>query len=149
MGYIESIRKKIGNDAILLPASGCAIIKNNRILLQKRADNKKWGLHGGYLELGETCLEALNRELKEELNIVPVNPKLFDVYSGEDLHVFYRNKDEVYSVVTLYIVKEYKGELKADNDEVIEIKWFEFDKLPDNINECDIKMINDIILYSN
>ena len=147
MDYVEYIRKKIGNDAIFLPASGCAIIQNNKILLQKRTDNKKWGLHGGYMNLGETSLETLNRELKEELNIIPLNPELINVYSGEDLHVFYPNNDEVYSVVTLYLVEEFEGSLKPFEKEVEEVEWFEFDNLPDDINECDIKMIGDVILF--
>ena len=149
MGYVEDIRKKVGHDAVFLPAAGCAIIKDNKILLQRRSDNLKWGLHGGYMNLGETCLEALNREIKEELNIIPINPELIDVYSGEDFHVFYPNNDEVYSVVILYIIRDYQGKLKAFKKEVTELDWFEFDKLPKDINKCDIKMINDAISYYN
>ena len=147
MSYIENIRKKVGHDAIFLPGSGCVIVNNNKILLQKRADNNTWALHGGYLELGETCLEALNREVKEEINVIPIDPEFFKVYSGEDFHVFYPNKDEVYSVITLYIVKEYLGDLKPDNNEVLELKWFDFNNLPENINKCDLIMINDVISY--
>ena len=50
-------------------------------------------------------------------------------------------------MVVLYIVRDYKGKLKPFKDEVVELKWFDFDKLPTDINECDIKMINDAILY--
>ena len=145
MGYIENIRKKIGHDALLLPASGCVIIQNKKILLQRRSDNKKWGLHGGYMELGETFIDTLNRELKEEINIIPINPKLVNIYSGEELHVFYPNNDEVYSVVALYLVTEFNGTLKPNNEEVDELKWFDIHMLPDDINECDIKMINEVI----
>lgn len=147
MGYISEIRKKVGHDAIFMPAAGGSIIKNNKILLQKRTDNGKWALNGGGLELGETFREALNREIKEELGIKMVKPKLVNIYSGNDMHVIYPNGDEVFAILAIYIAEEYEGEIKLDYNEVAEIAWFELDKLPDNINESDIKTINDLIKY--
>ena len=147
MGYISNLRKKIGHDPIFMPAAACILIKDNKILLQHRTDNGTWAIHGGGLELGETFEEGLTRELKEELNIKPINPKFFNVYSGEDLHVLYPNQDEVYVVVAIYIVEDYVGEINVDLKEVSEVKWFEFDNLPDNINRPDIKPINDVIKY--
>ncbi len=35
---------------------GLIICKDNKILLQKRADNEEWGIHGGAMELGETYI---------------------------------------------------------------------------------------------
>ena len=92
MEYISKIRKKIGHDAIFMPAAACCIVKDKKILLQKRVDNGKWATHGGGLEPGETFLEALERELKEELNIKPINPEIVNIYSGKDLHIVYPNK---------------------------------------------------------
>ena len=85
-------------------------------------------------------------------NTMPDNESIVPntvIYSGEDFHVFYPNKDEVYSVVVLYIIRDYKGKLKPFKDEVVELKWFDFDKLPKDINEKDIKMISDAISYYN
>lgn len=147
MGYISNIRKKVGHDAIFMPSASCGIINDDKILLQKRTDNGKWDIHGGSLELGETFLEALERELKEELNIMPINPEIVNIYSGNDLHFIYPNNDEVYCISIIYLVKEYEGELKPDYDEVSEIRWFDLDKLPENIQEPAIKLINDIIIY--
>ena len=147
MGYIENLRKKVGHNPIFMPAAACCLIKDNKILLQKRTDNGNWAIHGGGLELGETFEEALFRELREELNIKPVNPKFFNVYSGEDLHFFYPNKDEVYVVVAIYLVEDYIGEIKVDLNEVSDVKWFEFDNLPSNLHVPDIRPIKDVIRY--
>lgn len=144
MGYISNMRKKVGHDAIFMPAAGCVIVKDKKILLQKRVDNKKWAVHGGGLELGESFIEGLQREVKEELNVKPINPELVNVYSGKDLHFIYPNNDEVYAISAIYIVREYEGELKVDEKEVAELKWFDINKLPENIHEPDIKPIMDI-----
>ena len=128
MGYISKIREKIGHDPVFMPCVGCVIVKDNQMLLQKRTDNNKWAIHGGSLELGETFLDALNRELKEELNIKVINPQVINVYSGEDMHYTYPNKDEVYMISTAYLVEEFTGNLKVDNVEVSEVKWIQISK---------------------
>lgn len=147
MGYISDIRKKVGHDPVFMPASGCLIIKDNKILLQKRTDNGKWAMHGGALDLGETFEEALIREVKEELNIQVINPKLINVYSGEDIHLVYPNNDEVYGISALYLVTNYLGEIKIDQTEVEEVKWFDIDDIPNEIHKPDQKALKDIIDY--
>ena len=147
MGYISEIRKKVGHDAIFMPGPAGSIIKENKILLQKRTDDGNWSLHGGAMEFGETLEEALEREVKEEINIKPINPEFIKIYSGKNYHFFYPNKDEVYTVVALYLISEYEGDLKADQDEVSELKWFDIDSLPENLHKPDIELINDSIEY--
>lgn len=148
MGYISDIRKKVGHDPVFMPSAGCVIIKDGKILLQKRTDNGKWAMHGGCLELGETFLEAMERELKEELNIKPINPQFISVYSGNQMHLIYPNQDEVYGVCATYLAQEYEGELKFDPVEVADLQWFEIDNLPENLHTVDQKPIKDaIIMY--
>ncbi|MBP5684172.1 MAG: NUDIX domain-containing protein [Bacilli bacterium] len=147
LSYTLKLRKKVGHDPIFMPAAGCGIIQNNQILLQKRTDNGTWALHGGALELGETFLEAVKREVFEELGIQVINPIFIKTYSGENMHFFYPNKDEVYVVASFYLVTDYIGEFHIDPKEVAEIKWFAIDDLPTNLNKPDIEGINDIITY--
>ena len=144
MGYISKIREKVGHDPVFMPCVGCVIVKDNQILLQKRTDNGKWATHGGSMELGETFLDCLNRELKEELNIKVINPKVINIYTGEDMHYTYPNGDEVYMICTVYLVEEFTGNMKVDNKEVSEVKWFDIDKLPRSIHDPDQKVLEDV-----
>lgn len=73
--YVKMLRKHIGNAPLLLVATGAIIYKNRKILLQKRADNGNWAIHGGILELGETVEETVKRELNEEIGINPTKLK--------------------------------------------------------------------------
>lgn len=134
-GYVENMRKYVGKAPLMLVAA-CAIIYDGRkILLQRRGDNGKWSIHGGCLELGETVEDAVKRELEEEIGITPLNLEFYGVFSGEDTHGVYPNGDEVYCVCVVYLCSKYEGELSIDNCEVKELKWFDIDELPEDINE--------------
>lgn len=54
------------------------------ILLQRRADNGMCGIPGGIMENGETVLETVKREVKEETTIFLNKLSLFGVYSGKE-----------------------------------------------------------------
>ena len=139
--YIKKLRKHIGNSPLLLVAAGAIIHKNRKILLQRRADSGNWAIHGGVLELGET----VKRELNEEIGINPIKLKFYKVFSGEDMHTVYPNGDEVYYINVIFLCDEYEGELKQDNNEVTELKWFDVDNLPVDINApVDKAILSDI-----
>ena len=64
--YLHSIRKQVGKQCILLPGVRALILNDrNEVLLQHRTDLDCWGLPAGSVELDETALEALKREVLE------------------------------------------------------------------------------------
>ena len=89
MDYIQSIRKFIGHDP-MLSVGVCAILENSKgeILLEKRHDNGQYCLPGGAIELRETAIEGLKREIYEETGIHLNSPELFMVLSGEKKRPF-------------------------------------------------------------
>lgn len=141
--YIKEIRKKIGHDAIFCPGSGAIIYQNGKVLLQKRADNGKWSIHGGAVELGETYLQALERELKEEINVKPIHPQLMGIYSGKNFFFEYPNGDKIYDSLCVFLVEEYEGNLQKDNKEVAGLQWFELDNLPEQLDNEDGLILKD------
>lgn len=58
-----------------------ALIRNDldQILILQRASSNKWSLPGGRLNIEDTWLEGLNREIKEETNLVCDSFKPFAV----------------------------------------------------------------------
>lgn len=133
-GYVKTMRSIIGKMPLLICGASVIIIRNGYILLQKRKDNGCWGYHGGCLELGECLEDTAKRELYEETGLKVNSMKLFGVFSGLDLHYIYPNGDEVYNVDTVYICDDFEGELCLDKEEVLELKWFSFDNLPENLS---------------
>ena len=66
-----------------------------RCMLQLREGNKRfnhtWGFWGGIIEKGETPFECIQREVEEEIGVVPELQKLnpIDVYQSKDKNFYY------------------------------------------------------------
>ena len=129
---------------MLNPVVTMVIYKEGKILLQKRNDNGTWAIHGGAIELGEKYMEALYREIEEELNIVPKNPVLMGIYSGKELYNVYPSGDQVYALNHVFFCEEYEGEINFNDGEVEDLKWFDLNNLPENIFKINRPIINDI-----
>jgi 8-oxo-dGTP pyrophosphatase MutT (NUDIX family) len=132
--YVKTMRAMIGTKPLLICGASVIVVSNEQILLQKRTDNGCWGYHGGCLELGEHTEEAAQRELFEETGLRAKSLKLFRTFSGPDLHYIYPNGDEVYVVDTVYICRDFEGDLIADEVEVAELKWFHLNEIPENLS---------------
>lgn len=141
--YIKDIRKKIGHAPIFCPGSGAVIYQNGKVLLQKRADNGKWSIHGGAVELGETYLQTLERELKEEINVKPINPQLMGIYTGKNFYFEYPNGDKIFDSLCVFLVEKYEGNLQKDDEEVTDLQWFDLENLPEQLDREDGLILED------
>ncbi|AWE07186.1 DNA mismatch repair protein MutT [Lysinibacillus sp. 2017] len=135
MGYIEDLRKVVGNQPLILVGVAVAVVNEiGELLLQKRIDGQ-WGVPGGFIELGESTEEAGRREVLEETGIELGKLDLIGVFSGKQHFVKLPNGDEFYPVTIAYISKEIKGGvLKADGQETTEAKFFKVNELPEGLN---------------
>ena len=106
--YIQTMRAIIGNETLITIGCG-AIIEDaeGRILLQKRMNNDTWGIPGGIMEIGETFVETVKREVFEETNLILDELSLFGLYSGKSGFASYPNGDKVYSVQIIFITNSY------------------------------------------
>lgn len=124
-GYIESLRKKIGHDTIIQVAGSIIILdKDKNVLLGKRTDNKLWGYAGGSIEIDEAIEDCAKRELFEETGLIANSMELFMINSGPDTHYVYPNGDSVCNVEVIYLCTDYSGELKKQESEISELKFF-------------------------
>lgn len=130
MSYIQEIRKYIGHAPILSAGATVAVIKDGKILLNRRSDTGTWGITGGALELGETPEQTAARELKEETNLTAGRFRLLNVFAGPDFFFVYPNGDQLYSVVTLFLAEEVTGDLRVNDGESTRLQYFGKDELP-------------------
>ncbi len=103
--------------------------KDNQLLLERRSlslslEGGKWALPGGFLDRDETASQGVLRELQEETGWEGKVLKLFRVNSNPN-----RPHEDRQNVVLEFLVDPIKVTNKPDQ-EVIEIKWFDFKNLP-------------------
>lgn len=132
--YLEGIRSRVGSQCILLPGVR-AIIPNDRgeVLLQRRTDMKCWDLPSGSVELDETALEALKREVREETSLEVHYAEPMALYSGRSQRFKYPNGDEIQCFSVAFIVRDWAGVPKADGVEGSEVRFWPMDGLPEDL----------------
>lgn len=87
--------------AMTLGVRGMVIDGEGRIFLIKHSYVDGWHLPGGGVEVGETMLESLARELAEEGNIeMTAPPTLFGIY----FHPVHSRRDHV----ALYVIRDFR-----------------------------------------
>jgi 8-oxo-dGTP pyrophosphatase MutT (NUDIX family) len=97
---------------------------DNRVFLVKHSYISGWYLPGGGVEVGETLLHALRRELMEEGGIEPVGePLLHGVFLND--HVSRRDH------VAVYVVRDFRQDrMPEPNHEIVACGFFAADALP-------------------
>jgi 8-oxo-dGTP diphosphatase len=122
-----------------IPAAGALVIKDDKILLVKRAVIPRVGwrcLPAGFMEWNEHPSQTAKREVKEETGIEIRLESLFEVYSGND-------DPRMNAVLILYVASETGGTLAPDDD-AMEVRYFGFEELPEKIAfESHIQAIKD------
>ena len=135
MGYISELRELTGSRPLLLTGVGVGVLDGlGRILLKKDFDGR-WGIPGGFMELGESAEQAGRREVLEETAIEIDGLTLVTVVSGPQTFTRLENGDEYYSVTIVYAAHAAGDqEPRADGKETTDARFFRPDELPEGLN---------------
>lgn len=87
----------------------CLICDGNKVLVQEKVGTKGLVFPGGHVEEGESLLESVVREMKEETGLTIENPK---VCGFKD----WIQEDGTRYVVLLYKTHKFTGELKSSDE---------------------------------
>jgi ADP-ribose pyrophosphatase YjhB (NUDIX family) len=110
---INSENKVLLLDHVLRPASG-------------------WGIPGGFINENEAPVEAIKRELREEIGLEIENVEVFYIRTS------YRHVEILFSADTAQ-----KGEVKSF--EIKAIGWFNFESMPKNIGTSHKQIIKEVL----
>jgi len=132
------------------PGVAAAVLEHTggttKVLLVRRSDNGLWGLPSGKVEIGETVEEAVIREVKEETGLKVKVIRLVGVYSNPETQFFsYPSGRKVHFITTFFECDIIGGVLKADQQETLEVKFFEVKKLPREILPMHPSWLEDLL----
>ena len=131
MGYIMNLRKYVGHEPLIgLGATTLVFNDKKELLLNLRTDTNTWGIPGGSMELYETIEETAVRELKEEAGISADELELVTILSGKEYYFEYPNGDKMCTVIVLFKVLNYTGDIKVADNESKQLRFFSLDNLP-------------------
>ena len=117
----------------------CLIQDGDKILLQNRVkkDWKGYTLPGGHVEPGESFVDAVKREMKEETGLDIINPKLAGIKQ-------FPIEDGRY-IVLLFKTEQFSG--KVVSSEEGQMEWIDCSRLSeiDAVDDLDelLRVIND------
>ncbi|MDP3882911.1 MAG: NUDIX domain-containing protein [Candidatus Staskawiczbacteria bacterium] len=125
--------------------AGAIIEKDRKILLVKEAPRKgidagKWNHPAGWIEVGESPIEAVKKEVEEETGYKFMPSYLIGVYSL-DRQDFIRYGEEEHHPIKLIFtgsISEERNESLAND--VTEARWF----TPEEIYDMDSDILRDI-----
>ena len=123
----------------------CIQNRDGKFLMQKRAAEKggDWGVTGGHPKSGETPLQGMITEIKEEIG-VDVNP--------EELKVFSEGCDGVDCYKMYYLKTNFDiADFVIQEEELTEVRWFSMQELEHMVEKkilnpnqiaCFVKCVN-------
>lgn len=99
------------------------VIHNDQVLFVKHTYQKGWCTIGGMVDKDETTLQAVSRELFEEVGLTFLEkPELFGVYHS--------NQEKRDDYVAFYIVRKFHM-IESHSPEIADKQWFFLNNLPD------------------
>jgi ADP-ribose pyrophosphatase YjhB (NUDIX family) len=114
-----------------------AVIREDQILLTKRADFEIWCLPSGEVEAEESIAQAAIREAKEETGLDIELRSLVGIYSRvgalPDSHA------------VLFTAVAVGGRLQTQPGETIDVRYFSFKEIPNDLSPGHQKRIEDAI----
>ncbi|MFX0123350.1 MAG: NUDIX hydrolase N-terminal domain-containing protein [Candidatus Hodarchaeota archaeon] len=123
----------VGGDAAVIDSTG-------RILLIQRADNKMWVMPGGLLEVGETPVEGVLREVLEETGYQCQAISLIGVFDSRHCGTTY----PLHLYHFMFLCEPLADEeprVPLHQQESLSIKWFQENNLPRDLDPGHISRI--------
>lgn len=124
-------------------STAAVIIMNGHVLLLKRKTEPfkgMWDFPGGYVDSGEQPIDAVRREIQEELSIAPKSIDFINVYPGTGAH-----KDKEYAIMNFaYLVTIDSNDLskiKLDHENS-DWKWFLPHEVPNMAFDSNQKILS-------
>lgn len=127
--FVLALREKIGHAPLWLSGVSAVVLRDNEVLLVRRADNGAWTPVTGIIDPGEQPAVAAERETLEEAGVVVIAESLAWVQVLSMMT--YDNGDQSQYLDLVFRCSYVSGDPFPVDGENSEAAWFALDALPD------------------
>ena len=127
--FILELRESIGHAPLWLSGVTAVVLRDEEILLVKRADTLQWTPVTGIVDPGEHPGVAARREVLEEADVEAVVERLASI--GVTDVVTYDNGDVAQYLDHTFLCRWVSGDPAPADGENVEARWFRLDDLPE------------------
>lgn len=104
--------------------------RRGRLLLQQRSDGGQWGLPGGSVEVGESVIDAVRREVREETGLLVSVRRLVGIYSDPGFQIVRYPDGRVWHYVNVCFECAPRGGRLTTCAETLDLRYFPLRALP-------------------
>jgi ADP-ribose pyrophosphatase YjhB (NUDIX family) len=138
---LEPLRATLFSRHTPLTAGDAAVIDpDGKILLMQRVDDRTWSLPAGGLEVGETPVEGVVREVLEETGVHCRAVALVGVFDSRLCG--YYSRHHIY-IITFLCRPTGNKQIHFQGDETLDTGWFAEDALPEAMHPGYLKRISE------
>jgi len=127
--FVLALREKIGTHPLWLSGVTAVVLRDDDVLLVRRADSGAWTPVTGIIDPGEQPAVAAARETVEEANVVASVDSLTWVRVTEP--IVYSNGDQTQYLDLIFRCSYVSGDAFPTDGENTEAAWFALDALPE------------------
>jgi ADP-ribose pyrophosphatase YjhB (NUDIX family) len=127
--FIVGLREKIGHELLWLPGVTSVVLRENEVLLVRRADTGAWAPVTGIVDPGEHPARTATREVAEETGVsCEIEALVWVNVTGPLVHV---NGDRAQYLDHTFRCRYLGGVAHVADDESSEVGWFPVGRLPE------------------
>ncbi|MEY9966210.1 8-oxo-dGTP pyrophosphatase MutT (NUDIX family) [Streptacidiphilus sp. MAP12-16] len=131
--FVRELRTVIGPRPLWMSGVTAVVLDDQgRLLLGRRADTGRWALITGIIDPGEQPADTAVRECWEETGVHVVPERLTSVTVSAPL--VHANGDQAQYLELTFLCRAVGGEAKVNDDESLEVGWFDRDALPADLD---------------
>ncbi len=147
--YLGQLRKLVGKRK-LISVGARAIVKDaeGRVLFLRRKDSGAWVMPAGSIELGESIVDCVRREVREETGIEVKKATPIAIYSDPRYSFTTAFGDPYQMLGVVFLIEDWQGELLVRTDETADAGFFAVDELPDGVPPLYQETLQDLKAYS-
>lgn len=127
--FIAELREKVGTHPLWLSGVTAVVVRDEEVLMIRRADNGRWAPVAGIIEPGEHPADTAEREVQEEAGVVVEVERI----AGVDVSasVTYADGDIAQYLVLVVRCRWVSGDPYPADGEATAARWVAIDALGD------------------